>query len=84
MGKSYLNHKLAGYGSAMEFASACFFSANNHLKSFLNFCKGKGLVKHLAAKNWASFAHGYNGEAYKDNQYDTRLEEAYRRHAAGT
>jgi len=31
------------------------------------------LDKYLVAKNWASFAKGYNGVGYKQNNYDTRM-----------
>lgn len=36
-----------------------------------------GLEKHLAKRNWAGFARGYNGARYAENQYDTKLARAY-------
>ncbi|WP_428463505.1 N-acetylmuramidase domain-containing protein [Photobacterium kagoshimensis] len=41
-----------------------------------------GLKKHLTEKNWAQFAKGYNGSEYKKNKYDTKLAEAYKKHAS--
>ena len=31
----------------------------------------------LLGRKWDDFAHRYNGPAYKDNDYDTKLAKAY-------
>ncbi|WP_316207376.1 N-acetylmuramidase domain-containing protein [Bradyrhizobium sp. SZCCHNR3118] len=38
--------------------------------------KSSKLDKHLIAKDFASFARGYNGAGYKQNNYDTRMRNA--------
>jgi hypothetical protein len=40
-----------------------------------------GLDEALAQRDWARFAHGYNGPDYRRHRYHTRLAAAYRRHA---
>lgn len=40
-----------------------------------------GLREALAQRDWARFAHGYNGPNYRKNRYHTRLAAAYRRNA---
>lgn len=39
------------------------------------------LTSHIVNKQWAEFAKGYNGSAYKENKYDTKLEMAYQKYA---
>src|SRR5690606_12550109 len=38
-----------------------------------------GLADALKSHDWAAFARGYNGPAYRRNGYDTRLAKAYAR-----
>lgn len=38
-----------------------------------------GLKRALKNHDWASFARGYNGPAYKKNRYDVKMAEAYAR-----
>lgn len=42
-----------------------------------------GLVPAIRRRDWAAFAHGYNGPDYKRHGYDRKIAEAYRRHLAG-
>jgi hypothetical protein len=37
-----------------------------------------GLIEALKARNWEAFAKGYNGPAFAQNDYDTRLAAAYK------
>lgn len=41
-----------------------------------------GLAGALKSHDWAAFARGYNGPAYRRNGYDTKLAKAYARYAA--
>ena len=41
------------------------------------FMRKNGLVAKLERKDWAGFALGYNGRAYKKNAYDQKLASAY-------
>lgn len=55
-------------------------SERDQLDMFAQFIKSTGLVKYLKAKDWASFARGYNGTAYARRGYHTRLASSYARH----
>lgn len=76
------NFKLAGYSTAESFVEGMFKSEKAQLYAFVAFIEKSGLVKHIRDKNWASFAHGYNGSQYQRNQYDLKLEKAYRKYAS--
>ncbi|WP_442499688.1 N-acetylmuramidase domain-containing protein [Methylobacter sp. sgz302048] len=39
-----------------------------------------GLAEHLKSKAWKSFARAYNGPKYAENQYDIKLEVAYKKY----
>ena len=40
------------------------------------------MLSALQAKDWAAFAERYNGRAYKKNNYDAKLANAYARYDA--
>jgi len=73
------NYAVCGYSSPAAFAFAMARDEREQLKAFENFIRGNNLLVHLRNKNWAAFARGYNGTAYKKNQYDTKLANAYAR-----
>ena len=73
------NHN--GWGNVKDFVFAMFESEFKHLRSFLAYCKDRGLVTHLKNKNWAEFARGYNGADYAKNNYDVRMKTAYEKYA---
>lgn len=66
-----------GYASLQDFINDAFEGADGHLRMFIAFIKYKKLQKYLIAKDWAGFALRYNGSAYKKNNYDTRMADAY-------
>lgn len=66
-----------GYPSLKEFIDDMYESEAKQLKAMGMFLKANGLISKLKAKDWAGFARGYNGSAYKKNQYDTKLALAY-------
>jgi hypothetical protein len=70
------NHN--GWTDAVSFAQAMQASEANHLKSFEAYCVQNGLMRHLRDKAWGKFAEGYNGKNYKDFDYDTKIERAYK------
>jgi hypothetical protein len=76
MGSSY--HRV-GWTDLEQFVKDMFHSEAQHLRAFLGFCRANGLVKYLKTHDWASFAHGYNGAKYKDNAYDVKIGNAYKR-----
>lgn len=72
------NH--SGWTKVKDFVFAMFESEAQHLKSFLSYCKDRGLVAHLKKKDWAAFALGYNGSGYAANKYDVKLKAAYEKY----
>ncbi|WP_267358504.1 MULTISPECIES: N-acetylmuramidase domain-containing protein [unclassified Methylobacterium] len=72
------NHKHAGFDSAVEMHSALTRGGiEAHLACGVAFMRSTGLIRHLAAHDWAAFARGYNGKQFKKNGYDTKLAAAY-------
>jgi len=53
------------------------------LDAFVQFVKNAGLDDELRRLDWAGFARGYNGPAYKANHYDEKLAAAYQLHSLG-
>lgn len=72
------NFKAAGYSSVEAMVTAMFSSVAQQLSAMVQFVKSRHLAKHLKNKDWAAFALGYNGKNYKINNYDVKLEEAYK------
>lgn len=71
------NYKVCGYSTVFKYVDSSYIREGEHLKAFGWFITTAGLLKHLKNKDWASFAKGYNGPSYKQNNYDVKLEAAY-------
>lgn len=71
------NHKAAGFDTVHGFVRAMTYSEGAHLYAMARFIVSKGLQRHLKAKNWSSFAKGYNGASYAKHGYHARLKAAY-------
>ena len=71
------NHKICGWNSVIDFVEDMKISEEQHLKAFLGYCKTNNLIQYMKNKNWAAFAKGYNGTGYAQNQYDTKMLNAY-------
>lgn len=69
------------YSSVFDFVKAMSRSQKEQLKAFVAYIKyvNPSIKKHLANKDWAAAAKAYNGPGYKDNNYDTKLEAAYKK-----
>lgn len=76
------NHAVCGFATVGEFVDAMKESAGRQLDAFVNFVINNGLADELRNLNWAAFARGYNGTAYKKNKYDTKMATAYRKYKA--
>lgn len=73
-----------GYASVADFADRMARNENEQFEAFVRFIEADPtLLKALKGKKWAVFAKAYNGPNYARNLYDTKLERAYQRHAAG-
>ena len=72
------NSALCGYATAHEMLAAYNnVGEQEQLNSFCRFVKSTGLDDELRSKNWAAFAQGYNGTAFRENKYDVKLATAY-------
>lgn len=52
-------------------------SVDVQLQCMVKEIKNKNLIEALNTQDWPKFAKGYNGAAYKQNQYDTRLAKSF-------
>lgn len=75
------HYAVCGYSSPFEYYQAMQESEAKQLDAFLKFINSKGLVKYLKNKDWDSFAYRYNGEGYKANRYDDKLEKAFEKYS---
>lgn len=73
-----------GYPDAAAMAADFARTEGDQLAAFGRFIQhvAPELLKALQGRKWAAFARGYNGPAYAENLYDTRLARAYARHKA--
>jgi hypothetical protein len=78
------NHALAGYPSAQAMVQAMVQGEDAQLLASVGFMVSRRLDAALRARDWARFAHGYNGAGYAKNQYDIKLQQAYARFSSGS
>lgn len=72
-----------GYASALALADAFATGEAEQLAAFVKFVQlDPDMLKALRGRKWPTFAKLYNGPAYADNQYDTKLAAAYKRYSA--
>jgi len=76
------NHALAGYPTVGEFVKAMHISEVKQLEAFVQFLKSTKLDEPLKSKDWTAFARGYNGPSYAQNNYDSKMRQAYEAYAA--
>ena len=67
-----------GFASASDWLAAMQRSEVEHLTALCRFIQQDAAMhKALLGRKWADFARRYNGPAYKENDYDTKLAKAY-------
>jgi hypothetical protein len=71
-----------GYGDVDRFVAAMSEREGAQLEAFGRFVSrtkfgGRTLLHWLQARDWAKFAHGYNGSGFRANRYDVKLRLAY-------
>lgn len=77
------NHKPSGFDHVAGFVDTMHASEYEQIKAFISFLHAEGIYKYLKNKDWANFARRYNGAAYRKNEYDTKLQVAFDKHASG-
>lgn len=74
------NFVSAGFATVDAFVSAQMESEARQLEIFVTVVlANRGWLKAFQAKDWTAFAAGYNGPKYKENDYDTKMKNAYDR-----
>ena len=71
-----------GYASVDALVSEARSGAGGQLRLMARYIDKAGLAPALNARDWATFARGYNGPGFRKNDYDGKLARAYARHAA--
>lgn len=71
------NFRSAGFGTVADMVQAMIFSENNQLAAMASFLQTNLLATPLAQHDWVSFARGYNGPNYAQNNYDGQLAHFY-------
>lgn len=68
----------AGFGDVATFASAEMQNEKRQLDAFVSYVLASPACHSaLKAKQWTRFARAYNGPKYKENDYDTKMADAY-------
>ena len=70
--------RLLSYVSLQAFINAMYKDEASQIDAMCRFIKVNGLDKYLRNQDWKNFALRYNGEAYKNNNYDVKLANAYK------
>lgn len=66
-----------GYSSIQEFVNCMYRSEYDQIEAMCKFITHNKLVSFINKQDWAAFALRYNGKAYKKNNYDVKLKEAF-------
>ena len=75
------NHRACGFDSVGAFVEAMRTGEREQLLAFCAFLKTEGIDKALRERDWTTFARRYNGPAFAENQYHTKIAAAYAKHA---
>jgi len=78
------NFEAAGFGDVEGMVAAMSDSEDAQLAAVAAFLKSNQLDGHLREHDWAAFALGYNGPAYKKNHYDENLQQQFDKYSAGS
>src|SRR5262249_14500753 len=77
------NAAVAGFPSVEAMVTAMVESEDAQLAGMATFLRTQKLDKALATHDWPTFARGYNGPSFEENQYDVRLAASFRRFSLG-
>lgn len=69
--------KSFGMNSAMEFEQMANSGFEGQLQLMCLFLDRNGILPHLRRGDWSAVARIYNGPAYKKNNYDVKMKQAY-------
>ncbi len=69
--------KWLGYESVEELVETARSGLAGQIELMVRYIDKSGLAPSLRARNWSTFARGYNGPAFEKNAYHTKLAKAY-------
>jgi hypothetical protein len=72
-----------GYASVDALAAEARSGAGGQVRLMARYIDKAGLVSSLRDRDWAAFARGYNGPAYRKNSYHLKIAAAYARYLEG-
>lgn len=70
-----------GYSSVDHFVAGMYQKEAKHLDAFGRLLEVNNLIRPLKEKDWHKFARGYNGSGYMQNNYHTKLQEAFEKYS---
>lgn len=73
------NWKICGCRNVDEFHKRVNTSEREQLELFAAYCRSRGLVKYIQAKDWSNFSLRYNGPGYKKRGYHKKMDAAYKK-----
>ncbi|MCT8340489.1 N-acetylmuramidase family protein [Flavobacteriaceae bacterium TK19130] len=71
-----------GFKDVFDFTFFIAQSERNNLMVFVRFIKKNGLTRYIQALDWEGFAKRYNGPSYAKNEYDLKMDRAYKKYSA--
>jgi hypothetical protein len=71
------NANSVGFGTIQDMVAAMTDSEDGQLQAVVRFIQAKNLQTALQQQDWVTYAEKYNGPNYAQNQYDTKLAQAY-------
>ena len=78
------NYGSCGYPTLQGFINAMYAGVDGHFAAMVGFIRSDAdMVRALRRHDWASFARLYNGPAFRQNKYDSKLADAYAQHQQG-
>ncbi|SFJ17073.1 N-acetylmuramidase family protein [Albimonas pacifica] len=76
------NAQVCGWPSVEAFVAAMCESEAQQLAAFVGFVRANpAALRALQRRDWAAFAHAYNGPNYRVNRYDEKMADAWARFA---
>lgn len=69
-----------GYSTVDALVEEARSGAGGQVRLMVRYIRKAGLMAAIKAHDWARFARGYNGPAYRKYRYDTKIAAAYKRY----
>lgn len=85
VGQVMISHwKTLGYANPSAMFKRACEGFEGQVELMMRYIVKFDLLDEMQRLDWAGFARGYNGPAYKKNKYDTKMASAYRRYSGQT